>query len=109
LLVPRNIQRLTCGSGSSRDDPGVAVDSCILRTQFSVASVVLLKGRNILLLLGSLLLVLALAEVTVRMFVPVRMVGPSFTVYDSIVVNERGGMNMGGVCSAVCAALQFGT
>ncbi len=43
-----------------------------------------MKGRNILLLLGSLLLALALAEVAVRMFIPVRMVGPSFTVYDPV-------------------------
>ena len=41
-------------------------------------------GRNILLLLGSLLLVTVLSEFLVRMFVPVRMVGSSFTVYDPI-------------------------
>ncbi|MAF84108.1 MAG: hypothetical protein CL797_08400 [Chromatiales bacterium] len=44
----------------------------------------LLKGLNILLFLGGLLLAFVLAEVAVRMFVPVRMVGSSFTIYDPI-------------------------
>jgi len=43
-----------------------------------------LKGRNFLLLAGSVLLALALAEIAVRLFIPVRMVGPSFTVYDPV-------------------------
>ena len=43
-----------------------------------------MKGRNTLLVLGSLLLALAIAEITIRTFLPVRMVGPSFTVYDPV-------------------------
>jgi len=41
-------------------------------------------GRNILLLLGSFVLVIVLSEIMVRAFIPVRMVGSSFTVYDPV-------------------------
>ncbi len=40
--------------------------------------------KNIILVLISLLIAFAFCEMIVRMFVPVRSVGPSFTVYDSL-------------------------
>ena len=40
--------------------------------------------RNLLLIITSFILVLLLCEVVVRIFVPVRNVGPSFTLYDPI-------------------------